>query len=73
VNAKAQSMHVNYTQLLSSSTVCPVREEFKVTALPTLVLVDQSGEILWRYVGEPDRYTWGELERRIQSKLNARW
>jgi len=69
LDSKARQLHINYRQLLSTSTDCPVRAQFRIDSYPTMVLVDQDGTILWRHSGRPDRATLDVLERYIQSKL----
>lgn len=67
VNSMIQRLQINYRQLLSTGTDCPVRTQFQISSVPTLILVDQNGWILWRNNSQFD-----ELERRIQQKLAAR-
>ncbi|MCI0682981.1 MAG: TlpA family protein disulfide reductase [Gemmataceae bacterium] len=62
---------VNYRQLLSTSADCPVRNEFRVTLWPTLVLIDDQGRIVWRANG-PTPEEKAVLERAIQQRLSAR-
>ncbi|HYV62799.1 MAG TPA: redoxin domain-containing protein, partial [Bryobacteraceae bacterium] len=69
VNALAQKLQLNYRQLIAAGGQCPVRTQFAIRFVPTLVLVDESGAILWRHEGKPDRNTMGELERLIQRRL----
>ncbi len=70
VNKVAQTAQLNYRQLLSTSPYCPVRSQFRVEVVPTTVLVDQNGVILWQWKGEPDRQKLDELERLIQRELS---
>lgn len=46
-------LRVNYTLLLGGGNGqrCPVRTQFAVRAFPTLVLIDETGRILWRSEG----------------------
>ncbi len=69
VDKLTRAQQVNYRQLLSSSPTCPVREQFRIERLPTLVLVDQNGTILWKHVGLMARDSQSELERLIQRQL----
>ncbi len=71
VNSTATKMSINYRQLLSSSAMCPVCEQFNISKVPTTVLVDRNGRIIWRHVGVPDRYKLDELDRLIQSRLRS--
>lgn len=69
VNAVSQKLQTNYRQLLSGGSMCPVRGQLGVRFVPTLVLVDENGWILWRHEGRPDRNTLDELERVLQRKI----
>lgn len=71
VNALCQKLQINYRQLLSSGGQCPVRTQFGIHFVPTLVLIDANdqGRIVWHHEGKPDRSTLAELERLIQRKL----
>lgn len=76
-SAKVRSVRgrygLNYTTLLGQigSEDCPVRTQFQVTSFPTLVLIDDSGNILWR--NPPDRgpttAVLREMEMEIQRAL----
>ncbi|HWY88013.1 MAG TPA: redoxin domain-containing protein, partial [Gemmataceae bacterium] len=72
VSQKATSMHINYRQLLSSSAVCPVCKDFRIDGFPTMVLLDQSGAIIWEHKGRPNRDELAALERLINYKLDGR-
>jgi thiol-disulfide isomerase/thioredoxin len=69
VNTVNQRLQINYRQLLGSGPQCPVRAQLNIQLVPTLILVDEGGWILWRHEGMPDRATMDELERRIQRAL----
>ena len=58
-------------QLLGGGPNCPVREQFNVRAVPTLVLVDDNGWILWRHEGRPDRIAQEDLDLLIKRKLGV--
>lgn len=70
ISSMCQSMQVSHRQLLGGGTYCPVLTQFRVTGLPTLILLDQDGVVLFRCQGEPDRGTMEELERRILRQIN---
>jgi thiol-disulfide isomerase/thioredoxin len=38
---------INYTTLLGSGNHCPVRKQMEVNVFPTLVLIDETGTIVW--------------------------
>ena len=69
VNDTCKRLLVNYRQLLGSGPNCVVKRELGVRALPTLILVDDRGTILWRHVGALADSDRSELERILQSKL----
>lgn len=64
---------INYTTLLGQigSEECPVRTQFQVTSFPTLVLVDESGNLLWRSPSDRglNEATLRELEMEIRRGL----
>ena len=57
VSSVRDQMKINYRLLLGGGydSVCPVRDQFGVTAYPTLILLDESGHILWRGEGLDDK------------------
>jgi thiol-disulfide isomerase/thioredoxin len=61
-----QRLGINYRLVLNNSSGgAPVEQQFHVTALPTLVLLDGDGTIVWR--GTPDQMR--ELEGMIRRRL----
>jgi hypothetical protein len=64
---------VKYTTLLGGggSGPCPVRRQLEVTAFPTVVLIDEAGQILWRSEGL-DAHGLYDLEMNIRRGLNMR-
>jgi thiol-disulfide isomerase/thioredoxin len=66
-------LQTNYRLLLDGGNACPVRRDFGVQRLPTLVLVDENGWILWRHEGQlssPNEVQ--DLELRIKRRLGVR-
>ena len=45
VNAMCQHFQANYRQLLSQGSDCPVRSQFRIQGVPTLILIDSQGNI----------------------------
>jgi len=72
VNNMCQRLKVTYRQLLGAGPGCPVQREFDIRAYPTLLLLDENGEILWRHEGRLDTTTREDLELLIQRKLGMR-
>jgi thiol-disulfide isomerase/thioredoxin len=70
VNALCLSKHINYRQLLSSGPNCPVTNQFNVHSFPTLVLLDETGEVIWRHEGFLNPSAQDVLERHIERLLN---
>jgi thiol-disulfide isomerase/thioredoxin len=65
---------INYLTLLSGGGPdhCPVIKQFGVHHYPTLVLLDESGTILWHCYNGMDDFEWQKLEHLIGSKLGIR-
>jgi len=72
VNAMCQRLKTSYRQLLGSGQGCPVQSQFDVRAYPTMVLLDENGEIIWRHEGLLDSTTREDLELLIQRRLGMR-
>jgi thiol-disulfide isomerase/thioredoxin len=72
VNRVRQRLQVTYALLLGGDKgPCPVQSQFGVTLFPTLVLLDESGRIVWRSVGlSPQQRK--ELEIIIGQRLGVR-
>ncbi len=76
-SAKVRSVRgrygLNYTTLLGQigSEDCPVRTQFQVTSFPTLVLIDDTGNLIWRNPPDkgPTPAVLRELEMEIQRGL----
>jgi thiol-disulfide isomerase/thioredoxin len=72
INKLCSSMQVQYRQLLGRSDKFDVGKSFQVQSVPTLILLNESGQVLMVHVGRPDSGKLGELERQIQFRLNHR-
>jgi thiol-disulfide isomerase/thioredoxin len=72
VNDVRQRMQINYRVLLGSEReTCPVRRQFGVKAWPTMVLLDDTGRIIWRGEGFDQQHV-RELEVVIRQRLAQR-
>jgi thiol-disulfide isomerase/thioredoxin len=72
VNRVRQRLAVNYKLLMGSDwNRCPVRTQFAVNLLPTLVLLDEGGRIIWRSEGL-DGPKIRELDIIIRQRLGVR-
>jgi thiol-disulfide isomerase/thioredoxin len=64
--------YINYLTLLSGGGPenCPVIKQFGVERYPSLVLLDETGTIIWHCYNGMDDFEWQKLERLIGNKLN---
>jgi hypothetical protein len=51
---------------------CPVKRDFGVTALPTLVLLNDKGQIIWTKQGMPTEPEFEQLKAIIRDQLGIR-
>jgi thiol-disulfide isomerase/thioredoxin len=68
VQSVGERLQINYRQLLSGDN-CPALKDFHVRAIPTLILLDENGNILWRHEGTLSGYERDELELLIKKRL----
>jgi thiol-disulfide isomerase/thioredoxin len=81
VAAAGKRLGVNYRVLMGGGfstgndgafkSACPVKTQFAVNAFPTLVLLDDTGRIIWRSEGLDDRRAL-ELQTLIEKQLKIR-
>ncbi|HEV3202974.1 MAG TPA: redoxin domain-containing protein [Gemmataceae bacterium] len=72
VDRVRQRLGINYRLLMGGDFIqCPVRNQFGITAYPTLVLLNENGRIIWRSegLGGPQIE---ELDAIVKQKLNVR-
>jgi thiol-disulfide isomerase/thioredoxin len=62
---------IRYPTLLGAGINCPVRTQFDIQAFPTLILIDENGEIVFRKEGLNAR-DWQELDSEIHKRLLGR-
>jgi len=72
VNKACASLKVSYRQLMGRSAGFDVARQFKIDTMPTLLLVSETGDIIYHHVGRPDPAELATLERIIQSRLGQR-
>lgn len=69
----ASRLRINYPVLLSTPAVNrrpgPVLRQLQIQALPTLILLDEDGNIIWDHVGQPSARDWNVLRREIERRL----
>jgi thiol-disulfide isomerase/thioredoxin len=69
VTDTAMYFKTNYQLLLGGGKQCPLKRSFQVQQLPTLVLIDESGTIVWRHDGGLERADIDDLDFRIRGRL----
>jgi thiol-disulfide isomerase/thioredoxin len=67
VRATRQRLNIGYRLVLAQTQGVSVEQQFKVSAIPTLILLDSDGTILWR--GSPEQIR--ELDGIIRRKLGS--
>src|SRR5262249_55545565 len=76
VREVVQKMRINYRVLMSDDNrTCPVQTKLQIREYPTLILLDETGTILWRGHGgidERGRDQMAELESIIRRRLGVR-
>jgi thiol-disulfide isomerase/thioredoxin len=65
VRATRQRLNIGYRLVLVDTQGSSVEQQFRVVALPTLVLIDSDGTILWRGSPEQIRELDGIIRRRL--------
>jgi thiol-disulfide isomerase/thioredoxin len=70
VQSVGQRLGINYRQLLSRDN-CPVRNQFHIRTIPTLILIDENGWILWRSDSALNAHQREELELLIKRRLGV--
>jgi thiol-disulfide isomerase/thioredoxin len=68
----SQRLQTNYRHLLGGGRQCPVWNDFGVRHIPTLILLDENGWILWRHEGQLERPQLEQLELLIKHRLGVR-
>jgi thiol-disulfide isomerase/thioredoxin len=72
VNRVRQRLNMQYTLLLGGDrATCPVLTQFRVVSFPTLVLLDETGRIVWRSEGL-DARTIQDLDTILRQRLAVR-
>lgn len=74
VNRVCAAMKVSYRQLMGRSGSFDIanRNNFKIDLMPTLMLLNEQGDIIYQFKGQPSPATLSELERLIKSRLDQR-
>jgi thiol-disulfide isomerase/thioredoxin len=69
VTKVAQYYQTNYLLLLGGGAKCPLKRDLEVRYLPTMVLLDESGNMIWRHEGTLERDQIDDLEFTIRRRL----
>jgi len=69
VTAVVQERRTNYQILLGGGASCPLKRDLNIRALPTLVLLDESGVVVWQHEGALDRASFADLDFAIRRRL----
>jgi thiol-disulfide isomerase/thioredoxin len=72
VASLCQYLKTNYRQLLAAERTNPVRVQFDPRGFPHMVLVDETGAIIWRHTGALSPADQAVLERAIGTQLGLR-
>jgi thiol-disulfide isomerase/thioredoxin len=73
VEVARRELGIRYRILMGlSMTTCPVKRDFEVQNFPTLVLLNDKGEIIWRKVGMPSEPEFEQLKVIIRKELGIR-
>jgi thiol-disulfide isomerase/thioredoxin len=70
VSVVCQRLQTNYRLLLAGGPHHPVPTQFGIRSYPTLVLLDEAGNIVWRHEGQMRDNDLRVLERTIEAGLN---
>lgn len=72
VNKLASAMQLNYRQLMGRTAKLDVGKQFNIDRLPTLMLLNEQGDVIYHHLGMLDAAQLAHLERIIQDRLNNR-
>jgi thiol-disulfide isomerase/thioredoxin len=73
VEAARRDLGIRYRILMGlSMTTCPVKRDFEVKAFPTLVLLNDKGQEIWRKEGMPSEIEFEQLKVTIRKELGIR-
>jgi thiol-disulfide isomerase/thioredoxin len=72
VQTAVRNLDIRYRILMGYGENCPVRRDFGVKAFPTLVLINDRGQIIWRNDGSPTAAEVEYLKVEIRKELGIR-
>ena len=71
VTKVAQYYQTNYLLLLGGGAKCPLKRDLEVRYVPTMVLLDEAGNMVWRHEGALDRDHIDDLEFAVRRRLTG--
>ncbi len=73
VEAARRELGINYRLLMGfGMTTCPVKRDFEIKGFPTLVLLNDKGQIIWQKEGVPNEPEFDQLKVIIRKELGIR-
>jgi thiol-disulfide isomerase/thioredoxin len=72
VQATSRGLGIRYRVLMGYGSGCPVQRDFGVKVLPTLVLIDEKGQVIWRKDGALSEPEFAQLKEIIRQQLGIR-
>jgi thiol-disulfide isomerase/thioredoxin len=73
VEAARRELGINYRLLMGfGMPTCPVKRDFEVKGFPTLVLLNDKGQVIWRKEGMPSEPEFEQLKVIIRKELGIR-
>ncbi len=72
VEAAVRGLGVRYRVLMGCGSGCPVQRDFAIKGFPTLVLLDERGQIIWRLDRAPTEPEFEQLKVIIRQQLGIR-
>jgi thiol-disulfide isomerase/thioredoxin len=72
VNKMCASMQITYRQLMGHVGTFDLWNTFRLEGVPTLMLLNEQGDIVYTKTGKPDAALLQSLERSIEARLNKR-
>jgi thiol-disulfide isomerase/thioredoxin len=72
VDAAVRQLGIKYRLLMGRGDTCPVKVDFGVEGLPTLVLLNDKGQIIWTHKGMPSDAEFEQLKVIVRQQLGIR-
>jgi thiol-disulfide isomerase/thioredoxin len=72
VDAAVRELGIKYRVLMGSGPTCPVKLDFGIEGFPTLMLLNDKGQIIWTKKGMPSDAEFAQLKAIIRQELGIR-